>query len=121
MRVLVTGGREYLDGEHIHATLDRVHAKHGITLLIQGGARGADVRAKAWAIARRVPFATEPVTKEDWDQFGRRAGPMRNAVMLVKYYPQAVVAFPGGPGTADMCHQARAAGIPVWNVPPRRS
>ena len=118
MRVLVCGGRDYLDGPHIHATLDRVHAKHGITLLIEGGASGADVRARAWAIARKIPFVTEAVTDDDWELYGPAAGPMRNKRMIVAHRPEAVVAFPGGKGTRDMCAQAKAARIPVWNVPP---
>jgi len=28
----------------------------------------------------------------------------------------AVVAFPGGNGTADMVRRAEAAGVPVWRV-----
>jgi predicted Rossmann-fold nucleotide-binding protein len=30
--------------------------------------------------------------------------------------PDAVIAFPGGVGTADMIRKARVAGVPVWIV-----
>jgi hypothetical protein len=115
MRILVCGGRDYLDTQHIHRTLDRVHAKHGITLLIEGGARGADARARAWAINRRIPFVT---VEADWDAYGLAAGHIRNTRMLDEHQPEAVVAFPGGRGTADMVKQAQQAGVPVWRVPP---
>lgn len=117
MRVLVCGGREYLDTRHIHATLDRVHAKHGITLIITGGARGADVRANAWAISKRIPYISDEITPEEWDAYGKGAGPMRNK-RLLSHRPEACVAFPGGSGTRDMMNQAAKAGIPVWPVPP---
>jgi hypothetical protein len=122
MRVLVTGGRKYANQGRVYSALDAVHAKHGITLLIEGGATGADRLARGWAITRGIPFEIEEVTKEDWVRYGKRAGIMRNAVMLIKYSPEAVVAFKGGTGTADMVAKAEAAGVPVWRVPePRRA
>jgi predicted Rossmann-fold nucleotide-binding protein len=33
--------------------------------------------------------------------------------MLAEGRPDAVIAFPGGKGTADMVRKARAAGLPV--------
>jgi hypothetical protein len=115
MRILVTGGRKYADRARVYSALDAVHAKHTITLLIEGGAKGADRLARDWATLRGVPFVTE---KALWDQYGNAAGVLRNAAMLVKQRPDAVVAFPGGRGTADMVARARAAGLPVWELPP---
>lgn len=120
MRVLVTGGREYADRARVYSALDAVHAKHTITLLIEGGARGADRLGRDWAIVRKVPYVTEEVTKEDWNTYGKRAGIMRNGIMLAKYRPQAVVAFKGNNGTADMVARAERAGVPVWKVPDLR-
>lgn len=51
--------------------------------------------------------------RADWEQCGRQAGPLRNARMLAEGRPDAVIAFPGGKGTADMVRKARAAGLPV--------
>jgi hypothetical protein len=50
----------------------------------------------------------------DWKTHGKSAGPMRNRQMLNDGQPTAVVAFPGGRGTADMIHAAKAVGLPVW-------
>ena len=51
-----------------------------------------------------------------WNKWGYSAGPRRNAWMIEYGKPDHVLAFPGGPGTADMVRRARAAGIPVTEI-----
>jgi hypothetical protein len=43
-------------------------------------------------------------------------GPIRNKQMLEEGKPDLMVAFPGERGTANMCKQAREAGVPVMVV-----
>lgn len=125
--IVVTGGRDFADRAFVYRSLDRVHAERRIRLLVQGGAPGADKLAKDWAEARGVPCETEQAKWEDVDRPGavvrRRkdgtlydaaAGGIRNGVMLDKWKPHGVVAFPGGTGTADCCTQAKARGVNVW-------
>lgn len=113
MRILVCGGRDYADRAQVEAALDAVHRKHGITLLIEGGARGADRLARRWAERRAVPVRT---CEAEWNKYRKAAGILRNARMLAEERPEAAVAFPGGSGTADMVARLRAAGVPVWLV-----
>jgi hypothetical protein len=120
VRLLVTGGRTYADRAFVFATLDRAHAKHRIALLIHGACcdragrlRGADGLAEEWAIAREVAYVGEPAR---WGIEGRAAGPRRNARMMEKCKPEAVVAFAGTSGTGDMVQRALAAGVPVWDL-----
>jgi hypothetical protein len=111
MILLVCGGCDYFDRAKAFMALDRAHAVKPITMVIQGGAHGADALAKEWAQTRGVPqieFAA------NWKKLGRRAGPMRNKAMLEEGMPQGVLALPGGTGTADMIAQAKAAGVKVW-------
>jgi hypothetical protein len=105
MKVIVCGGRDYAHDDHVHMVLDQIHDHEPITLLIEGGATGADAAARAWASKRGVPRVTE---EADWARYGRKAGPMRNERMLGRYRPEVVVAFPGGRGTADMVTRAKA-------------
>lgn len=114
MKVLVCGGRDFSNRAFMWIELDRLHAKHLFTALIQGGARGADALASEWAAAR--PGIQRYVCKADWDKHGKAAGPMRNKRML-EWKPDLVVAFEGGRGTLNMVTQARDAGVPV--VEPR--
>jgi|SRR5580700_6683438 hypothetical protein len=108
--VLVCGGRDYANREHVFAMLDALHAKYNFTHLIEGGARGADSFARGWAMKRGLSRYTYYA---DWNAYGVRAGPIRNSNMLADGRPTLVVAFPGGRGTADMLRKARAAGVEV--------
>lgn len=113
MRVLVCGGREFSDAELAQSVLDQIHTKTPITLLVEGGAGGADRLGFQWAKAngiRTVRFDA------DWLAHGKAAGPIRNRRMLVEGQPDLVVAFPGGRGTADMTAQARKFGVEVLAV-----
>jgi len=108
--IIVCGGRNYQDRERVFAALDRAHAKRRITLLVHGGAPGADTLAGEWAKERGVWVQ---VFEADWDRHGKAAGPMRNQAMLDAGCG-GVIAFPGGSGTADMCRRAERAGVKVW-------
>lgn len=115
MRVLVCGGRDYTDRDKVFAELDSLHNAHHFTYLIEGGARGADRLAYAWAISHGIHGMEYPA---EWDEYGHAAGPIRNRRMLDHGKPDLVVAFPGGSGTADMIGLARAAGVPVVEIAP---
>lgn len=110
MILIVCGGRAYADRERVFAALDTAHAKHPVSLLIHGGAPGADALAQQWAVSRAVKVRQFPA---EWTALGRRAGPLRNQAMA-DHGADGCVAFPGGSGTADMCRRAEAAGIKVW-------
>lgn len=110
MRVLVCGGRDFDNYEDLAAALRKVDNARRITLLIEGGASGADALARRWAEARGIPVQT---FKADWARWGKAAGPTRNQRMLDEGKPDLVVAFPGDTGTADMIGRAQRAGVPV--------
>lgn len=111
MRIIVCGGRNYRDWETMFSELDKRLA--GLSVIIQGGANGADRLAKDWATNNCVEWLEY---KAPWAEFGKRAGPLRNAMMLHDGKPDLVLAFPGGSGTSDMIRRAKAAGIPVHEV-----
>jgi predicted Rossmann-fold nucleotide-binding protein len=116
MRVLVTGGRDFNDQVLLTETLDRFHSEYGFTVLIHGGARGADKLAGEWAQAKGIQVIA---CQADWKRFGRGAGVIRNSQLLAEK-PELVIAFPGGKGTADMIKKAMAAGLNVIPVEVKR-
>ncbi len=133
MRVLVCGGRDYKDRDHIWNTLCEIDAETPITVVIHGCATGADDEGMIWAQAcgkKHAPFAaawddlSHPDalirTRRDGSRYDAKAGPRRNARMIAEGKPDLVVAFPGGDGTADMVRKARAAGIPIRQIEPRK-
>lgn len=113
IRIIVCGGRGYSDSACLTDTLNQIHVCTPISFLADGGARGADTLAHAWATCREIP--TQRFFAE-WDRYGNAAGPVRNAKMLAEVKPDLVVAFPGGRGTADMVAKARHANIDVRQV-----
>lgn len=113
MRILVCGGRDYRDETRVRRVLDRVHSERGISVIIQGAAAGADRLAAEWGWDHKLPVCSFPA---EWKLHGKKAGAIRNADMLARSNPDAVIAFPGGRGTADMVSRARAAGLPVWEI-----
>lgn len=109
---LVCGGREYRTNRAA-AILDVLAEEYGSPdLVIQGGASGADAGALIWAETHGIHYATVPAL---WDEYGRSAGPKRNAVMatLARALGESpgnkslVVALPGGHGTENMINQAK--------------
>lgn len=117
MRVLVTGGRDFTSYEQrmwLYAGLSLLHSMDPVTELIEGGANGADLAGKNWALWRQacgdeVTLTTVPA---DWERHGRSAGVIRNSEMA-KLKPDVVLACPGGRGTAHMIEIAKAHGLRV--------
>lgn len=126
LRLIACGGRGYDDRTAVFDSLDYIHARRHIALLIEGGATGADRLAREWAIDRGVAYQTFEAAWKDlsvpgvavrrgrYGPYNAAAGHQRNGRMLTEGQATAVVAFPGGSGTADMVAQALAADVPVW-------
>ena len=111
MKWLVCGGRAYQDNKFLTEVLSYYSVKvYGIPdLVIAGGAPGADSLAAEWAEDHGIHVAEVLAL---WDKYGKRAGWVRNKVML-DLGPDVVIAFPGGKGTEMMVSLARQAGVPV--------
>lgn len=110
-RVLVCGGRDYSNRDHVWNTLTSLdHMLGPFAVVIHGAARGADSLGKEWALANG---RKEEPYKANWGVHGKAAGPIRNARMIKEGRLDLVIAFPGSDGTADMCKRAHYAGIEV--------
>ena len=112
----VCGGRSFQGAAALAAALGSLPRP---SLVLHGGAGGADRLAAAWAAAAGVPCRVVPA---EWSALGRAAGPARNrqlAALAVSLAGTAgaalVVAFPGGRGTASAVRAAKAAGLQVWH------
>lgn len=106
MRVLVCGGRAYVNYAHVFTTLRNIP----ITTIIHGVAAGADSLAHRYAREQQIPVE---IYHALWHVYGKAAGSLRNQQMLDEGKPDLVVAFSGGKGTADMIHRALQAGVKV--------
>lgn len=129
MRLVVFGGRDYSD----QRTFDHFMAgavRAGLSVVIEGGAPGADRMARKYAEKHGIPFEEYAA---DWDNIDRPgaiirrrrdgslydagAGFLRNQQMLDEGKPDMGLSFPGGNGTADMLTRCDAAGLKVIEVP----
>jgi hypothetical protein len=109
MRVLVCGDREWTDV----ALVEEVLVIVGATLVIEGGASGADECARY--VAEGVTGQPSRRIDADWKRFGKPAGPLRNQKMLHEH-PDIGLAFHDhierSKGTKDMLDRLRRARVP---------
>lgn len=119
-RVIIAGGRDFArtpidkaDWELLTSSLDKLlqnkRRTHRIVVLC-GMAKGADMAGRRYAEQRRYHVRYFPA---DWDQYGKRAGIIRNDLMAQN--ADALVAFWDGesPGTRNMIETARKYNLQV--------
>lgn len=115
MRLLVSGGREFNDVDFIFKRLNTLHNSRSVTELIHGAARGVDSICGYWAEEMDITVTPVPAKwRDDNGVLDRGAGLKRNQHMLDEYRPDALMAFPGGTGTADMVKRAEKVLHEVW-------
>lgn len=113
-RILVTGSRTWKNEDIIKDALLGCYLEWGTEVLVQGGANGADKIAAE--VGKSIGLHVITV-KADWDSHGKKAGHIRNQLMLDKFGPyDKVLAFKDKPesrGTDDMIRRCRDAGYEV--------
>ena len=77
--------------------------------IIQGFATGADRMARLWADKNNIPHSGDKY-EADWDGLGRRAGPIRNELMITDNINKIDIAvkFDGGIGSKGMLKLCRS-------------
>jgi len=106
MRIVVTGGRAFMDKVRVHSALSKLHSTRGpITYLAEGGQREADW----WAATR---WKGNGVPGKDRD--GDTAGLIRNGKMIEGGKPGTAVPFLRENGMMDnMLLQRRMACLEI--------
>lgn len=115
--VIVCGGRDWRPDRAVSARAERWLAlwlwRLDVGAVVHGDA--ADLVRRRWPSITVRPV---PVTRIEWQRHRKAAGPIRNASMIqvARCLGEfaAVLALPGGSGTADMCSRAEAVGVPVF-------
>ncbi len=108
MKVLVCGSRTWNRPALIAARISELPSD---THVIHGAARGADELAGRYAHALAMSVSAFPA---NWDEYGKRAGIIRNLDMLDQH-PDLVIAFWDGKsrGTKHAIDEAEERGIRV--------
>lgn len=108
MRTIIAGSRTVTDPR----VLDRAIAACGWrpTVVLSGGARGADLLGETWAVDHGVPYEVYPA---DWNTLGLKAGYIRNVQMAAA--AEALIALWDGQsrGTKHMIATAIRLGLRV--------
>lgn len=104
MRMAVVGSRVWSNAAVLDAMLDWIAAVVPITLVVSGGAAGADSLAEVWARSRGLPLR---IYRADWNKDGRSAGFKRNTEIAEGC--DFVVAFWDGRSRGTLDTLAKAA------------
>jgi hypothetical protein len=112
--VIVAGSRSFsnyaLLEEKLNAILSRWESEGEKIIIMDGGARGADLLAQKYAVLEGYGTIT---MRADWNKHGKSAGMRRNEAMAER--ADAVVAFWDGSsrGTAHMIELAKSRNLPT--------
>lgn len=107
MKVIIAGSRSFHDYPRLKSHMDALAAQEDIEEVVCGGARGADILGKKWAMERGIRVK---MFIPDWDGYGKAAGIIRNTEM--GNYADYLVAFWDGKstGTAHMIQYMKSKG-----------
>lgn len=110
MKLIIAGGRSRRLYTADKELLDEIYDQEDIDVVISGDCRGVDEDGAAWAETKKIRVWRYPA---DWQQYGKRAGPIRNETMAKT--ADAVVLFPGGDGTNSMYTIAKKYKIRIYD------
>jgi predicted Rossmann-fold nucleotide-binding protein len=112
MRVGVIGSRNFNDYILLKETLDNILSKKGISLIVSGGAKGADALSELWATQNNIKTL---IFKPDWS-IGKSAAAIRNQKIVEN--SDIIIAFWDGisKGTKMTIDMATSKNIKVSKV-----
>lgn len=108
-KLVIAGGRDFVDYELLKRTVIRNYPREGLEI-VSGAARGADKLGERFAKEYEIPVKRFPA---DWSGKGRSAGYIRNLEMAE--YADALLAFWDGEskGTSHMINLAKKNNLHV--------
>ena len=116
MRVLVTGSRELDEPTTVFRVLHQYRDRNELLIVRHGACpKGADLYAHQWCKMLDGKGVVEESYPADWDNFGKAAGPIRNAQMINDGGIDLVLAFPRGiaKGTMNCVDLAQRFGLKI--------
>lgn len=109
MRVIIAGSRGIT--EYGIVALAIALSGFEITEVVSGNARGVDRLGELWAALNGVAVRRFPA---EWDQYGKKAGALRNIQMAGNADGLVAVWDGRSRGTDHMIQHARATGLKVY-------
>lgn len=125
MKVIIAGTRTITDYAVLLRTVSNCKFSDRISEVIVGcdeedfnkGKLNFDILGYVWGRLNRKKVHCRPVTPQEWNRYGKPAGPMRNEKMAAE--GEGLMACWDGlsRGTRDMIMAAQARGLPVFVEP----
>lgn len=107
MKLGIIGSRSFSDYTLLFKEVSKFE---NITLIISGGAVGADLLGERYAKEHKIPTR---IFYPDWNRFGKRAGFLRN-LDIVRNSDHIIVFWNGiSRGSQDSINKAKELNIPV--------
>ena len=114
MKVAIIGSRTFNDYDKLVNFMTQFINWTQISLIVSGGAKGADALAEKYADAFGIEKLIFPA---DWEKYGKSAGMRRNQ-QIVNNAELVVACWDlSSKGTKDSINKALKAGKPVMIVP----
>jgi len=109
MKTIIAGTRTIKDENIIFKAIEL--SGFAVTEVVCGDCKGVDKKGEEWALKKEIPVSHFPAY---WEQFGYRAGPLRNQEM--SEYADALIAIWDGTstGTKDMIKKAKISGLKIY-------
>jgi len=106
MKTAVVGSRNFQD----FALLKQILEEYEISVIVSGGAKGADALGEKYAHENQIPTM---IFKPDWKRLGRGAGPARNKTIVEN--AEFIIAFWDGisKGTKSSINIAKKLNKPL--------
>lgn len=115
MKVAIVGSRNFSDYAFLEKSVNEIMKRIGqtITLVVSGGARGADFLAERYADDNQIE---KKIIEADWTKYGKKAGILRNTTIIDN--SDIVIAFWDyeSHGTKDAVDKAKRKGKEVFIV-----
>lgn len=113
MKLLIVGSRSFDSYERMESEIFRRYSVDQIDCIISGGAKGADTLARLFAQNHDIMLVEYPAK---WDEFGGRAGILRNMEM-VKAADEVIAFWDGASkGTQFTINYAKEKQKPLYVV-----
>lgn len=80
MKLAVVGSRTFNNYKLLKEHLDKIHEVTPITLIISGGANGADSLSEKWASENNIETL---IFIPEWNRFGKQAAFLRNKDIIL--------------------------------------
>jgi hypothetical protein len=112
MKLIIAGSRNLKNMELLKSSMAKFYEKHPkihIDEIVSGTASGPDTNAIQYARENNIPVKEFPA---EWDKYGKRAEPLRNAEMAE--YADGLIAIWDGQsrGTSNMIENMKKLGKP---------